>query len=110
MECVKCQGRGLIVLNGTAYPCTCVRENIVSGKIKNSGLPEMMLGCKFKSFNLKYYSKAAIDQITKNNYYESARLALKDAGNFVKSFLMNHKKTESLLFSGPVGRDRKSVV
>jgi DNA replication protein DnaC len=103
MECTKCQGRGLIIRDGTAYPCPCVRESIVAAKIRVSGLPEIMLECKFKAFNLKFYSRSVIDQVTKNNYYDSARLALKDAGDFVKSFVKNARATESLLFSGPVG-------
>lgn len=101
--CPKCQGRGLIVKDNLALPCRCSREILKANRIKESGMPPGLRGCRFESFNSRYYSKTKVDPITRYSYYESARLAFKAAGDFIQNFVKNSRGASGLMFTGNVG-------
>ncbi len=101
--CPICRDRGLIIEGNAARPCACIKEKQLASRIKVSGIPNVMLGCTFNFFDLRFYSRNVIDKVTKINYYEAARKTLKDAVEFAGSFLKHPESTEGLLLCGPVG-------
>lgn len=104
MTCNKCQGRGLIIKDNIAYPCSCLKENSRKKIWLSSGLPPALVQNKFKNFDFQYYSATKKNGFSQNNtYLQIAKIVLNEAKNFVKKILVNPSKAGGLLISGQVG-------
>lgn len=104
--CGICGGSGLVISGGVAAPCRCARERYFINRLKQSGLPPLMLECSFEKFNFKFYKSKGEER---GSHYNCARLAYDACKEFVKGFSEN-PKLSGLLISGPVGSGKTYLV
>jgi DNA replication protein DnaC len=102
VHCDKCAGRGIIVQDGVAEPCPCIKQRVINAKIKASQIPPKFSQYTFDRFNLGYYSRTMLDPEKRISHREIAASTLAAAKNFVHSYLKNNH-TGGLLLTGPVG-------
>nr|WP_041284841.1 ATP-binding protein [Desulfoscipio gibsoniae] len=100
--CNKCADRGLVIHDGVAMPCTCVKQRTINNKIKAAQIPPMMTNFTFNRFNLEFYSRTQIDPVKNTSHCNAAAVTLKAARDFAKNYLDN-PHTDGLLLTGPVG-------
>ncbi len=101
--CTKCQDRGLIIKEGIAHPCSCVRERAKKNIFQSSGLPPALTNHRFQFFNFAYYPKEKNDFTKSISYFESAQITYHAAKTFVRKYLEDSSTVSGLLFSGQVG-------
>lgn len=101
-SCDKCLDRGLIIHDGIAEPCSCIKQRILNNKIKISKIPPKVTYYTFDSFNFNFYSQTKIDPVKKISYQESASITFQAAKEFVRNY-QRDSKTQGLLLTGPVG-------
>ncbi|TYO97736.1 ATP-binding protein [Desulfallas thermosapovorans] len=100
--CSKCADRGLVIRDGVAEPCSCVKQRIINNKIRVARIPPGLSGFTFNHFKLDFYSGTHIDPVKNISYRDSASVTLKAARDFTRSY-MNNPHTRGLLLTGPVG-------
>lgn len=102
LNCDKCAGRGLVIHNGYAEPCSCVKQRVINSKIKASRIPPQFTDFTFSRFVLSFYSETKIDPVKKISYKKSSAITIQAAKDFVKKYLKD-SCTKGLLLTGPVG-------
>jgi len=100
--CNKCADRGLVVQNGVAEPCSCIKMRVINNKIKAARIPPKFTQYTFDQFALHFYSPTKIDPVKKISYRDSAAITVQAAKDFVRSYLKD-PHTQGLLLTGPVG-------
>jgi len=97
-----CADRGLIIRDGVAEPCTCVKQRTLNKKIKSAQIPPRLADFTFNRFKLDFYSRIKIDSVKNTSFYDSAAVTLKAAKDFTRRYLEN-SHTDGLLLTGQVG-------
>lgn len=100
--CNKCADRGLVIHDGIAEPCTCVKQRTINNKIKAAQIPPRLTHITFNRFQLDYYSRTKIDPVKNISYRDSASVTLKAARDFTQSYIES-PHTDGLLLTGQVG-------
>lgn len=95
--CPICGGRGIVLQNDTAVPCSCMEQKRIENSFKYARLSKELKTYSFAKFNLEYYQDP-----TAPEHYINAQKALKAAMDFTEN-VQNNPYEVGLLFSGPVG-------
>ncbi|MHB1421559.1 MAG: ATP-binding protein [Bacillota bacterium] len=103
VSCPECRDRGLVVKNGEAHRCRCMKQKAIIDHFRHANITRQRRKCTLENFDLSYYSKEIEDNTYgKITYYEMARRALDGARQFVENSIKN-PHARGLLFCGPVG-------
>ncbi|MCQ2507997.1 MAG: ATP-binding protein [Dorea sp.] len=94
--CPDCKDTGYI---GTEK-CHCLKQAMVDLLYTQSHVKDMIKTENFSNFDLSYYSKGHIDELTGRSSYDSALAALRTSQQFITNFDTAH---ENLLFYGNSG-------
>lgn len=100
--CNRCADRGLIIHDGVAEPCSCVKQRSINNRIKAAQIPPRLVNYTFNRFKLDFYSRTQIDPVKNTSFYDSASVTLKAAKDFTRRYL-DDPHTNGLLLTGPVG-------
>lgn len=101
--CPICCDRGIVLLNGVAERCSCMRQKYLENNFKHANIGKNITKFVFEKFNLNYYPD--IKQQDDDNsltYYQTAQKTLQAAIDFVNNIIAG-KPTKGLLLSGPIG-------
>ncbi len=101
-NCPICLDRGIVIEENLARPCQCMQQKELYNKFKYARISPNMMQHTFDTFVLEYYSRCLADDEKNRSYYESARLALHGAQDFVNDYLQTGTAL-GLMFTGPVG-------
>lgn len=99
--CPECHGRGLVLVDGQARQCHCVRQQVMTERFRHANIALLMRRYSFAGFDFRYYSKQLRDDAA-GTYFETARRAFEAAKNFVRE-CMEDEHARGLLLTGPVG-------
>ncbi|KUK32709.1 MAG: IstB-like ATP-binding protein [Thermoanaerobacterales bacterium 50_218] len=93
VHCKTCGDRGIILQDGVARVCPCVKQRYREKLYKEANLTPEIRGCSFEGFRLDYYE---------GEHREAALRALQGAKQFVHEYLRN-PHVPGILFTGDVG-------
>ncbi|MHB1126386.1 MAG: ATP-binding protein [Bacillota bacterium] len=103
VSCPECQDRGLVISNGEAHRCRCMKQKAIIDHFRLANITRQRRKCTLDNFDLSYYSNELEDNTYgKITYHEMARRAQDGARKFIDNVIKN-PHAQGILFCGPVG-------